>query len=218
MRSTDPPTPELLDQIEIASRNDALMIELGLHASTKLKKAAWRGRVGGSIPGGQDAQEVVQTAFERMLSGSRKWSMTEYPDFKDFALGIIDSVVSALVESPKNYREREVAEFAFEEHEAEAAIFERLSSRVDYFGPTQEEELRNSDFVLAVTEEVGKDDPLLQRVLEAIVLEGLGKRDAIAAHLSVSASDVTNAIKRLGRRLPKLVEQFSHLNPPTKRK
>ncbi len=218
MRSTDPPTPELLAQIEAASANDELMTSLGAHALRKLRGLDWRGRTGGAVPGGVDAQDVVQMAFERLLRGSRKWDAAKNPEFRHFLLSVIDSIVSELVLSPKNHREREVSEFAFEPYEPENAIFERLHSRVDYTDASGEEEVANSDFLIAVVGEVEKDDPPLHRILEAIVFEQIAKREHLAAHLSLAPSEITNAFKRLSRRLPKLVTQFAHLNPPAIRR
>lgn len=214
MRSTDPPTPELLAQIEAASANDELMTSLGAHALCKLRGLDWRGRRGGAVPGGVDAQDVVQTAFERMLSGRRKWDAAKNPDFTQFLLSVIDSIVSDLVRSPKNHREREVSDFAFEPDEPENAIIERLHSRVDYSDASDEEEVANSEFLIAAIGEVEKDDPPLHRILEAIVFDQIAKRECLAAHLSLAPSEITNAFKRLSRRLPKLVTQFAHLNPP----
>lgn len=218
MRSTDPPTPELLAQIEAASVNDEVMSALGAHALCKLRGLDWRGRRGGAVPGGVDAQDVVQIAFERLLSGSRKWDAAKNPDFKQFILSVIDSIVSDLVRSPKNHREREVSMFAFEPDESESAIIERLHSRVDYSDASEEEEAANSDFLIAVVGEVEKDDPPLHRILEAIVFDKIAKREHLAAHLSMAPSEITNAFKRLSRRLPKLVTQFAHLNPPAIRR
>jgi DNA-directed RNA polymerase specialized sigma24 family protein len=214
MRSTDPPTPELLAQIEAASVNDELMTSLGAYALCKLRGLDWRGRRGGAVPGGVDAQDVVQIAFERLLGGIRKWDATKNPDFGHFLLSVIDSIVSDLVRSPKNHRERELSAFAFETDESESAIIERLHSRVDYSEASEADELVNSDFLIAVIGEVEKDDPPLHRILEAIVFEQIAKREQLAAHLSLAPSEITNAFKRLNRRLPKLATQFAHLNPP----
>lgn len=218
MRSTDPPTPELLAQIEAASVNDEVISALGAHALCKLRGLDWRGRRGGAVPGGVDAQDVVQIAFERLLSGSRKWDAAKNPDFKQFILSVIDSIVSDLVRSPKNHREREVSMFAFEPDESESAIIERLHSRVDYSDASEEEEAANSDFLIAVVGEVEKDDPPLHRILEAIVFDKIAKREHLAAHLSMPPSEITNAFKRLSRRMPKLVTQFAHFNPPAIRR
>lgn len=214
MRSTDPPTPELLAQIEAASVNDELMTALGAHALCKLRGLDWRGRRGGAVPGGVDAQDVVQIAFERLLSGSRKWDAAKSPDFGQMLLSVIDSIVSDLVRSPKNHREREISAFAFEPDERESAIIERLHSRADYSDASEEDEVANSEFLIAIIGEVEKDDPQLHRILEAIVFEQIAKREHLAAHLSLAPSEITNAFKRLRRRLPKLSTQFVQLNPP----
>jgi hypothetical protein len=88
---------------------------------------------------------------------------------------------------------------------------------VDYSDATDQEELATSDFLIAVIGEVEKDDNTLHQILEAIVFDQIAKRESLATHLSLAPSEITNAFKRLKRRLPKLVSQFAHLKPPAVR-
>jgi len=210
MNPTAPPSAATIALIERALTDD-LLVEAVAYAAAKLRGLAWRGRQGGAVPGGREAADMVQTAVERTLSGRRKWDPVEVPEFNRHLTGAIDSIVSALVVGAENRRSGEIVPYA---DESEAACIERLLTAHDYSGPTREEESANSEFMLAVTDEVGKDDPPLQRILECMLMDEIYKREAIANHLGITPDDVTNATKRFKRRWPKLVAQFANLNPP----
>lgn len=210
MKPTEPPSAATIALIEEALTDD-LLVALVDYASSKLCGLVWRGRLGGAVPGAKEGEDLVQTAIERTLAGSRKWNSSEAPSLRKHLEGAIDSIVSALVEGPENRRGGEIVP---EPNESEQACIDRLQAAHDYKPPTVSEETANSEFMLAVCEEVGRDAPITQRILECMILEEIYRRDAIASALGITPDELTNAMKRFKRRWPKLVTQFSHLNPP----
>ncbi len=210
MKPTEPPSAATIALLEEALTDD-LLVALVDYASSKLCGHAWRGRFGGAVPGAKDGEDLVQTAIERTLAGSRKWNPSEVPSLRKHLEGAIDSIASALVEGAENRRGGEIVP---EPDESEQACIDRLQAAHDYKPPTVAEETANSEFMLAVCEEVGRDDPNTQRILQCMIFDEIYRRDAIASALSITPDEFTNAMKRLKRRWPKLVAQFSHLNPP----
>jgi len=77
--------------------------------------------------------------------------------------------------------------------------------------PRTNEEAANDNLFLALLDEV-KDDALLTRILEC-QLDGIYKRADIATKLEVEPIQITQAAKRLDRRLVKFREKHSHMNP-----
>jgi hypothetical protein len=217
-----PPAPEyavspaILDRIESTVTKEFLE-KLTYYARSKLSQKWWRGVWNGKIPGGAQAEDFASSALEAVMigdpaKGGRKWDMEKHPDLMKFLCDVIDSKVSHLVERSENLMEREpvpapdetVADFIDRKRDPR-------SLQVNAAPITADEEAANEKLFFALLDEV-KDDLLLPRILEC-ELDGIHKRSDIASKLSVEPDAVTQARKRLERRLPKFREKFAHMNP-----
>jgi hypothetical protein len=73
------------------------------YAARKLDRLSWRGQRSGAVPGARQAQDFVQDAIEKTITGKRKWNSQEIALF-DFLVGVISSEINHLVVSPDNTR------------------------------------------------------------------------------------------------------------------
>jgi len=206
----------VLDRIESTVTKEFLE-KLTYYARGKLSQKWWRGVWNGKIPGGAQAEDFASAALEAVMigdpaRGGRKWDMEKHPDLMKFLCDIVDSKVSHLVERSENLMEREpvpapdetVADFI--DRKRDPGSLPENATPI-----TANEEAANEKLFFALLDEV-KDDPLLPRILEC-ELDGICKRSDIASKLAVDPDAVTQARKRLERRLPKFREKFSHMNP-----
>ena len=209
MNSPIPPSSEILDTLERSITAD-LLLRLGDHAMQKLRGKHWRGVIDGAVPGGQEASDLVHSAIEAVLTGHRRWDPYKNPDLCQYLESVIDSITSALVESAENRRSSQLEPFG---GESEQECIDRLRMRHCYDEPTPDEENRNYEILFRLLEDV-KDDQLLYQIVECMLIEQISKREAVASHLGVSPNDVTQALKRLSRRMPKFKAKIIDLISP----
>jgi hypothetical protein len=206
-----PPPPEVFTLIARTVTDD-FSERLGHYALVKLQQRNWRGVWGGPPAGGVEAEDLAMDALNAVLTGRRAWDPAKHPDLLKFLYDVIDSNVSHLVRRSENVAERRPVPA---EGESEADFLDRKSDK-DALAATDEIisndiERANEALFLALFEEVN-DDPLLGRVLEAL-LEGVSGRAEVAEKLGVTPNEVTQAKKRLDRRLPAFRQKYAHMNP-----
>ena len=210
-------SPEALAIIESTVTKE-FVENLTYYALQKLSQKWWRGVWNGKIPGGVQAQDIAASALEALMiadpaKGSREWNRERYPNLIDFLRSVVDSKVNHLVEGLENRMEQEptpnpdetISDFIDRKRE-QRTLPEEANARTK-----EEQEAANEKLFFALHEEV-KDDPLLPRILEC-QLDGVHKRADIATKLGVEPIEVTQAAKRLERRLVKFREKYSHMNP-----
>lgn len=206
-----PPSPDVLALIA-QTVTDGFLEKLAHYALGKLNQRNWRGVWGGPPSGGIEAEDLAMEAINAVLTGKRAWDQTKNPDLLKFLYDVIDSKVSHLVRRSENTEERRT----FPAYgESEADFLDRKSDK-SAFGATDEIisndiECANETLFFALFEET-KDDPMIVQVLEA-TLEGISGRAEIAERIGATPDDVTQAKKRLDRRLPAFREKNAHLNP-----
>jgi DNA-directed RNA polymerase specialized sigma24 family protein len=79
--------------------------ELVIYAERKCKRLYWRAGPR-DLPGGHTAETVVEEAIKRLFEGKRGWNHERYPGVSPVAFlkGVVDSLISALVESEDHKR------------------------------------------------------------------------------------------------------------------
>lgn len=183
-----------------------------VYAIHKVRGKFWRGVWNGQMPGGKLAEDFVHDALNDVMFGKRNWNPDSVPDFFVFLCGVVDSKISHLAEKKENTKEER---FVDVDVEGEPSFFENLRDGgvrlpCDEVITTETEDA-NERLLFALIDFV-KDDPLLPKLLECI-LDGVTSRSEKAQKLGVHPSDITQAQKRLERRLRDFAKKFAHLNP-----
>jgi hypothetical protein len=147
-----------------------------------------------SEPSKLSVEQLVQTAVELCLDGTRHWDSTAV-DLPGFLRGIIRSLTSS--EKKKDVRAKTDAKPELDQY------FEATDS--PEIEAVEDEERRE----LLKTLEACTDDDADLKKLYLVILEGHTKRDDIAAALGWTADRVTAARIKLQRRLVRRApEQF----------
>jgi hypothetical protein len=151
---------------------------LTAYACMLVRQHVWRGELGGPVPGGREGEDFASEAIIDVYDGTREWNPSKQPDLAAHLRGIVKSKVSNATGLSENKKERRQLEEQEEEGthcDPDDAFFWAFLGYVD-------------------------DDPLLQQILECYY-DGCMQRADVAARLNLSESDITNARKRLSRRL-----------------
>ena len=211
MQPKVPPTPAVLALIE-QTVTDEFIERLGHYAFGVVSQLNWRGVMGGPMPLGEEAQDLVGEGLRLVLRGDRQWNPEQHPDLLKFMMDVIDSLANHRTTWAANREERLITP---KDGESDADFIERKKDKRHFdlanAVVTLEEEAENSEWLFALLDAV-KEDHLLTRVLEC-VMDRVGKRADIAKKLGVTVNDITQAQKRLNRLLPKFREKYAHLNP-----
>jgi DNA-directed RNA polymerase specialized sigma24 family protein len=170
-----------------------IVARLLLYADNKMRRRVWRGSLGGDPPEGIQAEDLVQTVIEKVLSGGRRWDPDRHPDLLGFLMDALDSEISNLVQSFENRRMK-----------AEASVDASVLEQIDGATPEtqlldKERESESEDFILGLLEFV-KADHEVQQVVETI-MGGVAKRAEIAQRLGVAVTEIDARKKRLFRRV-----------------
>ncbi len=186
---------------------DRTLPRLLAHARARVRERFWAGVIAGPMPGGLQAEDMVNIAVEKFLGGKRQWNPTFQPDLEDFLRGIIDSEISHLAEGWENRHIRPEAAILGDEKEIGGLadipgdminVEEELANRQEYVRA----EAFASGFIATLS-----DEPLLQRVAGCIV-DGLCKPAVIAAELGIEVEEIYRVRKRLQRRLEEFYRQW----------
>lgn len=194
--------------------SDSLLKKLTLYTLQKIGQRAWRGIWGGPVPGGKLAEDLVFDALHDVMIGERHWDIAKNPDLGQFMQGAIDSKVSALVNRAENVREHRAPE---KETTEAPDYFDTLKSVIAPL-PTEvidlkEVEAANLQLYFRLMDEL-KDDAILTKILTCI-FEGTDMHDRtqLAKRSEVTPNEITQAWKRLQRRLPAIQKKLADQNP-----
>lgn len=197
-----------------------LILRLGRYANRESKRLDWRTGNSNELPDGETDDSIVSKAFERVLSGNRKWNPENDPDFAKYMMDVIDSLLSHLVNSKDNTmfgpppEEGSADEAAW--HGASpkhGRKYERSADWMTQTAASPEEELLQKEQTAAnkrameLLHESIKNDAELVKVVEAIK-EGCDKNGEIAKQTGIDIRDVEKAKKRLNRKIAGVNEQI----------
>lgn len=196
---------QLLDLLEAHPWEETIP-RLLAHASSKSKRLFWKGIYGGPLPEGNEVEDLVYQAIEKVLTGQRQWDPTTSPDLFLFLKGVVDSSLSHLARSWENrYVRKETTSVAATdnaEDEHGTGIIDCVpatASNPEEMLLQQEDEARCEELFLIIFDSL-EDEPLLQKILECL-LDDVEKPADIAEKLSVPVKEIYNARKKLQRRL-----------------
>lgn len=162
---------------------DDLVPRLILYAHRKINRLIWRGSKSKTLPDGQDAQGIVQTAIAKTIAGDRRWKQEKHSLFKHLK-DVIDSEISHLVNRNENR--------SF--HVSDETIETQPCSR---FSPEdavllKQEKNRLIDFIYKKDKDAGR---LARIMLEKEIDDNIG----LSNELGISVREVENTKKRLKR-------------------
>lgn len=165
---------------------EALLPNLVAFASSALRRAGWKaGR--DEEPSRMSVEQLVNTAIEHCLDGSRKWN-PDAVDLPGFLRGVIRSLLSAAKRFDATHRV-----LAASDADIERAAAPDGSPEEELLAEERQRELLDG------FEDCIRGDPELL-ALYAVILEGTTKREEIAAALGWSADRVSVVKKKLQRR------------------
>jgi len=201
--------------------SDAEVMQLVEHltdyALRKMRRLSWRGVrfsrasvVRGQLSGagGVSPPDVAARAIELFLEGKRAWNHTESPDFRRLLRGVVDSLVSHLVNEVDNRATREAPVAAAAKAKVPAPESKVVARGLDAQTPVEllvDMEWRER-FRTAVFKEV-EGDPLLNDLVQSYGA-GLAPSE-IAEMLSIPVEEVYKAQKRLARKVEKVCSKLA---------
>ena len=165
------------------------------YASRLIKGNSWRGARGGVLPDGNSAQDLVQAAFDKILSGA-KWD--EEKDLGMVLCGIIRGNVGNLVESWENRRFFNPEDnTALQEDDDGDPQIDRFPS-ADLPADRKASEKEDEDLLLEVIQSL-REGSEERNIVEAIVFSGARKRAEVLADTGMNEKEYEAAKKRLRR-------------------
>ncbi len=203
---------------------ESLILRLGRYAERESKRLKWRTGNSKELPNGDTDGSIVSKAFERVMSGERKWNPQTDPDLAKYLMDVIDSLLSHLVNSKDNTMFRIPPEAgsaddaawhgATHKHERK---YEQSADWMTRTTPSPEQELIVKENTAAakrameLLEESIKNDTELVAIVKAI-REGCDKNGEIAKQTGIDIRDVEIAKKRLDRRIASAGKQIKDSN------
>lgn len=178
------------------------------YTNAQLRARTWMGIFGGPLPGGDEAQDIVRDIIVNVIRSDRSLGPAEDIGVEVWLKGRIRSKVSNLVRSFENTkRDRRT--------DADEGYDELDSFESENGGTTTVEhrELEAAlealllDFLTFI-----ENDKTSTKLMECL-MDGVQKREAIAAQLGISPTDVTNAARRLDRKKLEFAKLNAHRNP-----
>lgn len=156
---------------------------------------------------GLNPVDIAQEAIKRVLDGRRKWNPSRGP-LMFYLKAVVDSLVSHLAESKDNQLQRRVPQGdeeqdeLWDQSEFRASLNDpnnlRASQGAQPLAPDQALVERQADRRIAQVFEAIRDNPTLEKLVEAIMEVGHKPAD-IAEYLHVTVGEVNNRLKRLRR-------------------
>jgi hypothetical protein len=201
---------EILKRIE-EQLDDALIERLVLHADNKMKRLFWQGVLGGSVPGGQTANDFVKQAITKTIKwaqgieGGRKWIYAEQPDLFLHLKSIVDSELSHAAESweNRNFLSEAAMTKTTEDGQGLNAMMmipAGVPTPSENCVATEVEEARER--VLFQFFDFLSGDAQLQKVME-LLFDGITKPAEQAKRLGISDKEMYVVTKRLSRQIDK---------------
>lgn len=186
-------SPEIFEKLK-AKNGDTIISRLTLHAVFKTRRL-YKKIGSGGLPGGREPKDIALEAIKLVLDGQRKWNPSTAPDLLEYLKGVVDSIISHLIES-KDHQLRD--------SDPPEDIEENPRKTFDVRLPTApDEEVIAKDFLEYLRKNI-KGDETCELVLYCIE-EGLSKTRDIAETMKLQVSNVNNAKRRLRR----LIEKYN---------
>ena len=149
------------------------------------------------------ADDVLQIAFEKILSCTRKWYKQRVPDFKEFVMMVIHSYV-------RNERKKKDEYYTVDLYDNEGNLLE--TSLIDLLRASTREDLEDRIFRENLEESIGRLESLLENDIYAYyvleeMLNGFKTNKEIAERLNIDLNEVKNARRRIREKINKIFKE-----------
>ena len=183
---------------------DDLVPRLLLLAMSRLSRMTWRGRRGTATPGAAEAEDFVNDAIVKTISGQRVWQEEKCTLFQHLA-GVVVSDISHAAEAAENRLMR-----ADDAKENQSAGWPpgKADER-----PDQEQEALWRSEQRRVLGHLDDIDPRLAEMAELILIEDVDGSADLAKRLGCSISEVVNMRKRMKRALANFLLEEEERQP-----
>lgn len=160
-----------------------------LYTARKMRGKTWMGVRGGDPTGAYEAQDYVDKVIEKLLTGERNWDPKKDSNLFQWLTAQIDSEISNALTSLRNKRAAP-ASWAAEQPDNQTPESLYL----------EKEQQKEAEEILLGFYEFLEDEPDLQEVVGACILEGITKRSEVIEHCGIKSSEYDSRRKRLARR------------------
>lgn len=177
-----------------------------LYAALKIRMMVWLGQPGGKPPSGVEADDLVQRAIYKVLTGERSWPHEKVTLLR-FLMSVIRSDVnnlSKLKENTVTYRIKHLVN----QGKHESNIFD---NKIDVSNKKDEREVNNPENNIIEKQNLKeikyilsklKSDPPAYRFAELVINKEIYKPRDIAKEMGINVREVYNIKKRLRKKLP----------------
>jgi len=204
LRRTDDAAPSIVGSPWVAVDWDDLVARLLLLAMARLSRMTWRGRRGAATPGAAEAEDFVNEAIAKTISGQRVWHQEKCTLFQHLA-GVVVSDISHAAEAAENRLTR-VEDV--KESRSEGWPPDEADQR-----PDQEQQALWRSEQRRVLGHLDGVDPRLAEMAELILIEDIDGSADLARRLDCSISEVANMRKRMKRALANFLLEEEERQP-----
>lgn len=199
------PPDDIAQRIK-AELTQALLKKLLLYADSSVRQHIWHGVLGGLPLHGKSADDYLQDAVVKTLTGKRKWKPSNC-SLEQHLRGVLDSDINHDSMRPMNQRILREGSLECEDSQDSTSFFDRIAAET--VTVEEIEKLKEWDtMILEFLEDLSDDKPV-QRLFEAI-FDGTIKRADQAKVLAVPETQIDAFKKRLSTRVKKFITNQTH--------
>lgn len=189
---------------------EEVALRLTDHALRKIRRLRWRTGSWQRIPGGAMAEDFANEAIALLLSGERDWDPSNCPDLLTWLRGVVDSLVSHLVESEEHHRSQQfprseggqdLEELLRRADPAEATAVHLVPVQVDQETHLAERQVAEQ-LIGALFEEISGDKEL-EAMLDSL-MDGCEKPRDIAVRTGMDVARVYKLREKLDRAIKRI--------------
>jgi hypothetical protein len=194
------------------------ILELGYYASKVSNEYRWRTKEREALPKGETVNSVVSLALEKVLSGERRWSPAQQPDFMKFMRDVIDSLMNHLASGKDNVLLTPAPAEDSEDYQDWHTGSKQAAHNTEWLArsaatPEQalidkESQAQKDEAIQALLEECA-GDRILTKIINAM-LDGYDQCGEIARVVGIEVKDVYNAMKRLDRKIASVSRRMAN--------
>lgn len=190
------PTDDIAQRIKL-ELTQSLWKRLWLYADILVRQHIWHGVLGGLPLHGKSAEDYLQEAVVKTLTGKRKWNPANCP-LEQHLRGVLDSDINHDSMRVMNQRIIREGSLADDDPQNSTSFFDRIATET--ITVEEIEKLKEWDAMIFEFLEALADDKQVQQLFEAIY-DGTIKRADQAKTLGVPETQIDALKKRLDRRV-----------------
>lgn len=179
-----------------------LLDRLTHYALQKYRRLSWINGEQYRSPKGQGPEDIAIEAIKRLIEGKRQYDEHKYPDILVYLRGVVDSLISHIIESPEFEKKCPMPYIINSDGETE-----EIGIACKDPGPSkiymQKEVVEKLKSILRAK---FAEDQIVLGILECMEA-GIDKRSEMAEYLEVNVTEITNAQKKLQRQFDKMRDE-----------